>query len=556
MRARIHVLICFALLLIAAAAQAQVPSQLQLVLDDMSRYLGRTVTIRDFSQWNYTVGRYTDSALGCPSVSSNSIPQGINGYTFIFTGNGITYDWRISEDGAIVFPCDAGILQQGTAAPPPTSLPATSLPPTVASAPCPPNYAGYLPPRLQVGAQARIEPGGTPNRIRQTPGITGVQIGVLNAGSVADVIGGPSCDSISLIIWWQVRFSNIVGWTAEGVLPDDYFVDPIGNQPTTPVPAGAPALPDERSVITPANVFDLAPVLTLPVAAVSDIAFTADQSLVAFGSFGGAFVYMLPTLFEEPMLTNPLQGVAAVAFSPDGRFFAYGTFTNVVTIADIQAAGRVTQLANPPTEGVNALAFSPDGSYRLAIASGALYGGTGTETVGLYDVVRNTKLIEFDADFWVNGVAFNDEGTQLAWMDTALHIFDVATGDEILNASVDALGIGPVTFTPDGSAVIYADGNNIVLLPLEGTGQPQIYEATAGLLPSTIAFNPNGTLLAVVSVPGEGSIEPPVITIFDVETGDVIFEQQSESSRTLAFSPDGTLLVVAESEEVIFLAVP
>ena len=112
MRARIQVLVCFALLFITVTAQAQVPSQLQLVLDNMSSSLGRTVTIRDFSQWNYTVARYTDSALGCSSFSGKSIPQGINGYTFFFTGNGVTYDWRISEDGSIVFPCDAGMIQQ------------------------------------------------------------------------------------------------------------------------------------------------------------------------------------------------------------------------------------------------------------------------------------------------------------------------------------------------------------------------------------------------------------------------------------------------------------
>jgi WD40 repeat protein len=202
------------------------------------------------------------------------------------------------------------------------------------------------------------------------------------------------------------------------------------------------------------------------------------------------------------------------------------------------------------------MAFSPDNSYRLAIASGSLYGGTGNETVGIYDVVRNTKLIEFDADFWVNGVSFNDDGTLLAWMDTALHIFDVSTGDEILNASVDALGIGPVAFAPDGSVVAFPDGNSIVIVPVETMGQAQVYETATGLFPGTIAFNPDGTLLAVVSVPGEGSTEPPVLTMIDFETGDVIFEQQSESLRTAAFSPDGTLLVIAESDQVTFLTVP
>jgi WD40 repeat protein len=370
------------------------------------------------------------------------------------------------------------------------------------------------------------------------------------------VIGGPSCDPVSRIIWWQVRSNNIVGWTAEGVLPDDYFVDPIGNVLITATPAVAPALPIERTVITPGNVINLAPALSLPVPEVSDIAFSGDQSLVALGSFGGAFVYMLPTLFEEPMLTNPLEAVTAVAFSSAGRYFAYGTYNNIVTIADVEAAGRVSQLANPPTEGVNALVFSPDDGNRLAIASGALYGGGGEETVSLYDVGKNALLIEFDADYWVNGVAFSPDGTQLAWMDTALHIFEIQTGDEILNSPVNALGIGPVAYTPDGSAVAYADGYTIVLMPLDQTGQPQVYEATSGLLPATIAFNPAGTLLAVVSVPGVRGVDPPVISIFDVDTGDVVFETGSETARTLAFSPDGTLLLIAESDKVNFLVVP
>jgi WD40 repeat protein len=173
----------------------------------------------------------------------------------------------------------------------------------------------------------------------------------------------------------------------------------------------------------------------------------------------------------------------------------------------------------------------------------------------LYDVSNNSLQIRFDADFWVNGIAFSPDGTQLAWMDTALHIFDIETGDAIFNAPVEALGIGPVIYTPDGTAIAYADGNAIVRLPLEGIGQLQVYEAAEGLLPSAIAFNPDGTLVAVISVPGEGSTASPVIAIFDAETGDLVFEETSESARTLAFSPDGTLLLVAESEEVVFFVV-
>jgi hypothetical protein len=224
------------LLFAVVVGQAQPPSPSSRTRRQ-SRYLGRTVTIRDFSQWNYTVARYTDSALGCPSAPANAIPQGINGYTFIFNGNGVTYDWRISEDGSIVFPCDAGLQQQGTAAPPPTSLPATALPPSATTAPCPPNYAGYLPPRLQVGAQARIE------RRHATASMT-PKWRCKSASSVrstADVIGS-SCDNYRLI--WQVRFNNVMGWIAEGVRRMTASSNPLAT--TNDTDSVAVPLPDER----------------------------------------------------------------------------------------------------------------------------------------------------------------------------------------------------------------------------------------------------------------------------------------------------------------------
>lgn len=554
MRIRLQALLCFALLLITATAQAQ-PSQLQLVLDDMSRYLGRTVSVRDFVEWHYTVNRYTDSALGCASVSGNSIPEGINGYTFTFVGNGVTYDWRISEDGSIVFPCDAGMIQQSTTQP--TLLPATALPPRVTPAPCPPNYAGYLPPRLQVGAQARIEPGGTPNRLRQTPEISGIQIGLMNPGTLADVIGGPSCDPISQIIWWQVRINNVVGWTAEGVLPDDYFVDPVGNQPTTPVPANASVFLVERSAITPTNISDLVITAALPLPFVRDIEFTTDQSLVAFASSEGALVYNLPTLLEEPTLTHRPESVASVAFSPDGRYFAYGTTSNVINVIDNEADGQVTQLDDPPTESLNYLVFSPDDSYRLAVASGDTISILGEQAVGLYDVPNNRLITRFSANFWVNGIAFNSEGTQFAWLDRSLHVHDLESDSEILNVPLQMPLLGAVAYTPDDSAIAYTDQSTIVLISPDEPEERRVYEAVDGLIPGKMTFSPDGSLLAVASIPGEGSPGgASVLSIFDVETGDVIIEQELESLWSLAFSPDGTILVIAQANDVIFMTVP
>lgn len=78
-----------------------------------------------------------------------------------------------------------------------------------------------LPPRLTVGETAVVLPGGA-NRIRAV-GTTSAQIrGEIPVGGIFNVIGGPGC--YEGIVWWQVEYNGITGWTAEGV--DEYFVEP------------------------------------------------------------------------------------------------------------------------------------------------------------------------------------------------------------------------------------------------------------------------------------------------------------------------------------------
>lgn len=115
---------------------------------------------------------------------------------------------------------------------------------------CPPDYTGYLQPRLQIYTDARVTPGGLPNRLRNTPSIDGEQIALIDPGEIIFVVDGPRCDSANRIIWWQVTWNNQTGWTAEGLLPDSYFLEPLNFQPvmTSPptlmqFPTNTPILP-------------------------------------------------------------------------------------------------------------------------------------------------------------------------------------------------------------------------------------------------------------------------------------------------------------------------
>ena len=151
--ARVRPLLIVLLLLLPFAAQAQeIPPQLALALNQLSSRIGRPLTLTDLDNWSFQQNLYTNTSLGCQFAAGEERSEGISGLTFLLAYQGITYDYRVSTDGSIVFPCDPNLVQQPASTPLPTN--------------CPPDFAGFLPPRLNVGGQARIGLSGMANRLR------------------------------------------------------------------------------------------------------------------------------------------------------------------------------------------------------------------------------------------------------------------------------------------------------------------------------------------------------------------------------------------------------
>lgn len=84
---------------------------------------------------------------------------------------------------------------------------------------------GFLPSRLFPGGTGRVTLG-TPNRLRQYPGIDAPIIGEIPGGAQFTVIGGLVCDVLEGIAWWEVEYNGQRGWTAEGQ-GSEYFVEPV-----------------------------------------------------------------------------------------------------------------------------------------------------------------------------------------------------------------------------------------------------------------------------------------------------------------------------------------
>src|SRR5215212_1614344 len=104
-RFRPIIFILFFLLPLIGAQAQDLPPQFALALSSLSSFLGKPLTASDLDNWSFHQDFYTDTALGCQYVAGAPRPEGISGLTFLMIYQTVTYDYRVSADGSIVFPC-------------------------------------------------------------------------------------------------------------------------------------------------------------------------------------------------------------------------------------------------------------------------------------------------------------------------------------------------------------------------------------------------------------------------------------------------------------------
>jgi hypothetical protein len=88
------------------------------------------------------------------------------------------------------------------------------------------NCSGSPSPSLvHVGIVGRVTAGGLPSRLRDTPSTNGAILATIPQLRQFTVVGGPVCDDVQHLRWWQVDYLGRIGWTADGI-GDEYFLEP------------------------------------------------------------------------------------------------------------------------------------------------------------------------------------------------------------------------------------------------------------------------------------------------------------------------------------------
>jgi WD40 repeat protein len=204
-------------------------------------------------------------------------------------------------------------------------------------------------------------------------------------------------------------------------------------------------------------------------------------------------------------------------FSSDGSRLAVAYEDGSIDVWDIATARHwwtLTRHGISPT----ALAFNADGTL--------LTSGDYDNLALLWDMTTGALQCNLSwADNHVDSLAFSPDGTLLAmgnWRGTILEMLDV---NKILSDSTCASDEFDRSSPP------------AYMMYRETAVMGDIFE---------LAFNPDGSVLAVIGTYGTPAMPETFIQLRNAKTGAVIMEQTfSDPATDMAFSPDGRLLAVA-----------
>lgn len=521
----IFIILLFTIMPVFAQQMAMPPEEINNALEDLSRRLGVPLTLRSFDSWRWSEEFFDDTGMGCPQAGEEIANTPTRGFRFLFTYQGITYDYRVAEDAERINLC------QDTLAPQPEAPPVGEY----SNLLCPEPAEGALPymrSRVATGVQARITTS-VPNNLRAEPGLNGAQIGQLGDAAIFDIIGGPAC--VDGFVWWQIQENDRTGWTAEG-LEGNYYLEPLpgarlpGRQPITPDNANRlifmsqiqgnfqpqPAwLQSNDVLVLPGDVGSeslwlyTADLLHAPPRFVpqneplkSLAVFPAGDLAVVGTADGGAHFWYIRTGVTpvETLFFQTHERDTVVAINPAGTKFA-SAGVNAISEAIVDKRFGII-LWDVPTvaqdgvlTGHNApiiqLAYSPDNSLIASVDESG--------TLVIQSVMEATPQIRFD-NAGVRAIAFspNNQFLAAAKANGTIDLLDPVSGIRVTTLSGHLGGVNGVAFSPDNTLLAsVSDDGTLRLWNTQSDANVAVLEVGSYPIEGT-AFNAVGTLIVAV----------------------------------------------------------
>ena len=182
-----------------------------------------------------------------------------------------------------------------------------------------------------------------------------------------------------------------------------------------------------------------------------------------------------------------------MAFSQDGQTIAIGDENGLIELRNVSDGGFIRDFKPFTSWYVDDLDFSPDGKLLASVIPGY--------RLTLYDVSGSVS-----PQIFRNGVsmAFSSDGSMLAGglSDKTIKVWEVSTGNELLNLKDQPEDVWSVAFSPDDKFLVSGDDSGTI----------QIWNMTDGTLIKSwrahsdrvddLHFTSDGTVLISASFDG------------------------------------------------------
>ena len=249
-----------------------------------------------------------------------------------------------------------------------------------------------------------------------------------------------------------------------------------------------------------------------------------------------------PSKLPIPWASN-LEGhrhwVNHLAVSPNGQYVATACSDKTARIYDLNTLKNVFTLINFEKDAM-AAAFSPDGKYFVT--------GAGNKAV-IWNLVSNEwyrTLQGGNDDISMGGLTFSPDGQLLAaaCRDNTAKIWEIETGELVVNLDGHSKPVNKAVFTPDGKQLITCSGDSTA----------KIWNLKTKKVHFTIEGHSKGIIGLAVSKDGRklatGSSDNSV-KIWNIETGTLMWSLEGHKGSVLsvAFSPDGKQLATASYDK-------
>ncbi len=281
----------------------------------------------------------------------------------------------------------------------------------------------------------------------------------------------------------------------------------------------------------------------------SAAAYSSDGSLLATGldpdrvvvhdASNGRPVGELSPAFGDLGERYP-EYLEGLAFSPDGTLLATSTWNpgidGTVALWDVESGELLRTLAEG-TEGRGDVAFTPDG--RLVAASTC--SRSSSVAARVWDVQSGEVI--FEVPGCGRGIALSDDGDLLA-VDTRadrdnIRVWDLRSGEQVATFTLPAAILGPIELSADG-AVLVAGGVTSVKVWDVATGEELVDLGPASAGTYDVALSPDEGTIGTANADG-------TVRTWDATTGGELLRLQVADTgevRELHFHPDGTRLAV------------